>query len=159
METSGADLWGANGFLAAWIALPEFRLEGWTGENCWMSGEGKGHWRQEGETWSLEEKGTCRMKEEGKENPFWNRWVFRPKSGGIYEVAHARRGEPQDLVLLKPASEGRWVSEEKHLCGQDEYSSEVELGAGEVVMTWKVRGPEKDYRLVRRYWRAEGCRG
>lgn len=122
-----------------------------------MLGQGKGSWKQEGEAWHLEEKGTCR-REGGGENPFWNLWVFRPRASGGCEVAQARRGEPQYLVLIKLVSEGRWVSEEKHLCGQDEYACEVELGRGEVVMTWEVRGPEKDYRLVRRYRMTEGDR-
>lgn len=155
MEISGANVEGADGLLAAWSGLSEFRLEGWTGENCWMSGRGQGSWKQEGEVWSLEENGTCRT-DGGGENSFWNLWVFRPKADGSCQVAHARQGEPQQLVVIKPTSKSRWISEEKHLCGQDEYACEVELGSGEVVMTWTVRGPKKDYRLVRVYQRAGG---
>ena len=156
MEISGANAEGAEGLLAAWSGLSEFSLEGWTGENCWMSGQGQGHWKQEGANWYLEEKGTCRTEKTEGENPFWNFWVFRPGAEGVYEVAHARRGEPQHLVVLKPVSMGRWVSGEKHLCGSDEYACEVVLDSGEVRMVWQVRGPEKDYRLVRRYRMAQG---
>lgn len=121
-----------------------------------MSGKGEALWKREGGGWRMEEKGTCRMQEAAEESGFWNSWVFSLEEGGALSVAHARRGEPQSLVNLIYREGQGWRSEEAHLCGRDEYACQIRETAGEVVMFWDVRGPEKNYRLVRRYRSGSG---
>lgn len=51
-----------------------------------------------------------------------------------------------------PVQDGAFL----HECGRDTYSGNLELRAdGSFQLTWTVRGPEKSYRMVTKYRRAD----
>ncbi|MGF1530803.1 MAG: DUF6314 family protein [Puniceicoccaceae bacterium] len=54
-------------------------------------------------------------------------------------------------LIYRPAC-GSWESEQPHYCGRDVYEAEVALDpTTQLRISWKVRGPKKDYRTSTRY--------
>lgn len=152
-----ADLMRGAFLLSKWRKLPVFSLEGWTDGVRWMSGRGRVCWRREGKYLHLEERGDCWMDgPQAKDSAFWNVWVFNFGAGSTLGLGHARQGQPKVLVELVWQKVGQWRSKEDHLCGKDVYHCQVEELPGEIVLSWRVRGPEKNQLLIRRYRLGEG---
>lgn len=80
------------------------------------------------------------------------RWTWDP-ARGILALHHARRGDDGAVHLgdLAPGPDGTWRSLAPHLCGADTYDAALTLQGPEIVVVWRVHGPKKSYRVVRRY--------
>ena len=81
---------------------------------------------------------------------FRSDWTTRR---GLLTLHHTRRGDDSAVHLgdLAEGPDGAWRSLAPHLCGADTYDVVITIGAEELVLAWRVRGPSKDYLMVRRY--------
>lgn len=79
-------------------------------------------------------------------NSFW----WQRVEGGV-SLSHLRHEAPVLLFELQPGPDGRWLTAEAHLCGQDHYSAELSLTADGFLLGWQITGPRKNERLSYRY--------
>ena len=86
----------------------------------------------------------------GRELAMSNRFWWQRSERGV-SLSHLRHEAPVLLFELLPQPDGRWLTAEPHLCGQDHYSAEltpVEMG---FLLSWEITGPRKNERLDYRY--------
>ena len=79
-----------------------------------------------------------------------NRFWWRRTQRGIL-LSHLRYEQPVELFELLPGENGRWMTAEPHLCGQDHYSAELTETDGGFLLAWQITGPRKNERLSYRY--------
>ena len=118
------------------------------------SGLGKGRVDTEEQEASLiyKEKGVW-ISEAGKEISFKNtyRWTFEESQ---IRLEHLRFGEdqPVHLFYLKEESDGLWMSVCPHVCDRDLYSAIMKLEENCILLSWRIKGPEKDERIRYKYY-------
>ena len=97
--------------------------------------------------------------EAGKELVLRNvyRWT-RMRDDSFIRLEHLRHGpdKPVHLADLYTDGDNVFQSKEPHHCGADTYTAAVEAGETELVLSWRVKGPEKDEAYCSRY-RDQGC--
>jgi hypothetical protein len=96
-----------------------------------------------GEVLVFSEQGTWRP-EGGRDIRFSN--VFRwTKGERRLRMEHLRFGidHPVYLFDLEPAGEREWRSASPHVCSEDCYAAEMQVGEGSIVLRWSVNGPRK----------------
>ncbi len=142
-----------------WALLPQigaFAFEASNGVGSATDWNGRG----EGEVlvtdhqrgWLFAEAGrytTPHGRELAMHNSFW----WRRSERGI-SLSHLRHGAPVLLFELRPGPDGRWLTAEPHLCGQDHYSAELTPLPGGFRLGWQITGPRKNERLEYRYLRS-----
>ncbi|MGL6522303.1 DUF6314 family protein [Aeromonas dhakensis] len=79
-----------------------------------------------------------------------NRFWWQRGEEGI-RLSHLRYEQPVVLFELLPQTDGRWLTAEPHLCGQDHYSAELKPTEGGFLLGWQITGPRKNERLSYRY--------
>ncbi len=79
-----------------------------------------------------------------------NRFWWQRGEQGI-RLSHLRYEQPVVLFELLPQTDGRWLTAEPHLCGQDHYSAELMPSEGGFLLGWQITGPRKNERLSYRY--------
>lgn len=79
-----------------------------------------------------------------------NRFWWQRGEQGI-RLSHLRYEQPVVLFELLPQTDGRWLTAEPHLCGQDHYSAELTPSEGGFLLGWQITGPRKNERLSYRY--------
>ncbi|WP_368205153.1 DUF6314 family protein [Aeromonas sp. s5] len=79
-----------------------------------------------------------------------NRFWWQRGEQGI-RLSHLRYEQPVVLFELLPQADGRWLTAEPHLCGQDHYSAELTPAEGGFLLGWQITGPRKNERLSYRY--------
>lgn len=79
-------------------------------------------------------------------NSFW----WQRGERGI-SLSHLRHQAPVLLFELLPQGDGRWLTAEAHLCGQDHYSAELTPTEDGFLLAWQITGPRKNERLSYRY--------
>lgn len=79
-----------------------------------------------------------------------NRFWWQRGEEGI-RLSHLRYEQPVVLFELLPQTDGRWLTAEPHLCGQDHYSAELTPTEGGFLLGWQITGPRKNERLSYRY--------
>lgn len=79
-----------------------------------------------------------------------NRFWWQRGEQGI-RLSHLRYEQPVVLFELLPQTDGRWLTAEPHLCGQDHYSAELTPTEGGFLLGWQITGPRKNERLSYRY--------
>lgn len=79
-----------------------------------------------------------------------NRFWWQRGEQGI-RLSHLRYEQPVVLFELLPQADGRWLTAEPHLCGQDHYSAELTPTEGGFLLGWQITGPRKNERLSYRY--------
>ena len=86
-------------------------------------------------------------KEFGFKNTY--RWTFE---SNYVKLEHLRFGENNPVVLfnLEATSETQWTSVCPHKCDLDFYSADLTIEENQIVLKWKVKGPEKDEEI--NYW-------
>ena len=80
------------------------------------------------------------------------RWTARSRwwvEGDALAVEHHRQGVPASATLDQ--TDRQWQARTPHRCPPDAYDVALAVTPGEVVVTWTVTGPLKDYRIVTRY--------
>ena len=86
----------------------------------------------------------------GRELTMHNRFWWQRGEQGI-RLSHLRYEQPVVLFELLPQTDGRWLTAEPHLCGQDHYSAELTPTEGGFLLGWQITGPRKNERLSYRY--------
>lgn len=79
-----------------------------------------------------------------------NRFWWQRGEQGI-RLSHLRYEQPVVLFELLPQADGRWLTAEPHLCGQDHYSAELMPTGDGFLLGWQITGPRKNERLSYRY--------
>ncbi|AZU46233.1 hypothetical protein C3B79_0414 [Aeromonas hydrophila] len=79
-----------------------------------------------------------------------NRFWWQRGERGI-RLSHLRYEQPVVLFELLPQADGRWLTAEPHLCGQDHYSAELMPTGDGFLLGWQITGPRKNERLSYRY--------
>lgn len=79
-----------------------------------------------------------------------NRFWWQRSEQGI-RLSHLRYEQPVVLFELLPQADGRWLTAEPHLCGQDHYSAELTPTGDGFLLGWQITGPRKNERLSYRY--------
>ncbi|WP_429143424.1 DUF6314 family protein [Aeromonas hydrophila] len=79
-----------------------------------------------------------------------NRFWWQRGEQGI-RLSHLRYEQPVVLFELLPQEDGRWLTAEPHLCGQDHYSAELTPTGDGFLLGWQITGPRKNERLGYRY--------
>ncbi|AXV32439.1 hypothetical protein BFW41_00220 [Aeromonas hydrophila] len=79
-----------------------------------------------------------------------NRFWWQRSEQGIL-LSHLRYEQPVVLFELLPQADGRWLTAEPHLCGQDHYSAELTPTGDGFLLGWQITGPRKNERLSYRY--------
>ncbi|MFA7822452.1 DUF6314 family protein [Aeromonas dhakensis] len=79
-----------------------------------------------------------------------NRFWWQRGEQGI-RLSHLRYEQPVVLFELLPQTDGRWLTAEPHLCGQDHYSAELTPTGDGFLLGWQITGPRKNERLSYRY--------
>lgn len=99
--------------------------------------------------WLFAERGlytTPHGRELAMHNSFW----WQRVEGGV-SLSHLRHEAPVLLFELQPQPDGRWLTAEAHLCGQDHYSAELTPTGSGFLLSWEIRGPRKNERLEYSY--------
>jgi len=144
-----------------WEQLPQigaFAFEASNGAGSATDWNGRG----EGEVLVTDHQGGWLFTEQGHyttphgrvltmHNSFW----WQRGERGI-SLSHLRHQAPVLLFELLPQGDGRWLTAEAHLCGQDHYSAELTQTDGGFLLGWEIRGPRKNERLSYRYWSEGG---
>ena len=79
-----------------------------------------------------------------------NRFWWQRGEQGI-RLSHLRYEQPVVLFELLPQTDGRWLTAEPHLRGQDHYSAELTPTGDGFLLGWQITGPRKNERLSYRY--------
>ncbi len=63
-----------------------------------------------------------------------------------FRLEHLRFGDDKPVVLvdIKPLDGHHWQSIAPHYCGQDEYFLSIKLKADQLILDWRIMGPNKD---------------
>ena len=110
--------------------------------------------KQEWNTVLYDENGIFHMGD--KDMEVFRKYEYQYKDNGILEIYFVEYGKRAHLFLSLKFTEkedGYWVATSDHLCIKDLYSAHFKIafdgiGAKEVTMTYRVRGPQKDYESV-----------
>ena len=92
----------------------------------------------------------------GKELEVFRQYEYDYKDDGILEIYFVEYGKRAHLFLslkFSKKEDGYWIATSDHLCIKDLYSATFKIAfdgisAREVTMTYRVRGPNKDYESV-----------
>ena len=150
-----------SAILRLWGQLPQigvFAFEASNGAGSATDWNGRG----EGEVRVTDHQGGWLFTEQGRyttphgrvltmHNSFW----WQRGERGI-RLSHLRHQAPVLLFELLPQGDGRWLTAEAHLCGQDHYSAELTQTTSGFLLGWEIRGPRKNERLSYRYWSEGG---
>ena len=84
---------------------------------------------------------------DGREFHFTNvyRWTALPASHTI-RLEHLRFGAEKPVYLfdMEPIGGSKWASVQPHMCREDCYQAEMDVGAESIDLSWSIRGPEKE---------------
>lgn len=92
----------------------------------------------------------------GKDLEVFRQYEYVYKDDGILEIYFVELGERAHLFLslkFSKKEDGYWIATNDHLCIKDLYSATFKIAfdgisAREVIMTYRVQGPSKDYESV-----------
>ncbi|HHQ4568168.1 TPA: DUF6314 family protein [Aeromonas hydrophila] len=139
-----------------WRQLPQIGAFAFTASN----GEGSAtDWcgSGEGEVTVTDHQGGWLFAEQGRYTTphgrvlaMHNRFWWQRGERGI-RLSHLRYEQPVVLFELLPQADGRWLTAEPHLCGQDHYSAELAPTGDGFLLGWQITGPRKNERLSYRY--------
>ncbi|MFM5670804.1 DUF6314 family protein [Aeromonas hydrophila] len=140
-----------------WCQLPQIGAFAFTASN----GEGSAtDWcgSGEGEVTVTDHQGGWLFAEQGRYTTphgrvltMHNRFWWQRSEQGI-RLSHLRYEQPVVLFELLPQADGRWLTAEPHLCGQDHYSAELTPTGDGFLLGWQITGPRKNECLGYRYW-------
>ncbi|MFQ2267692.1 DUF6314 family protein [Aeromonas hydrophila] len=139
-----------------WRQLPQIRAFAFTASNGegsatdWCgSGEGEVTVTDHHGGWLFAEQGRYTTPH-GRVLAMHNRFWWQRGELGI-RLSHLRYEQPVVLFELLPQADGRWLTAEPHLCGQDHYSAELTPTGDGFLLGWQITGPRKNERLSYRY--------
>lgn len=92
----------------------------------------------------------------GKELEVFRQYEYEYKNDGVLEIYFVEYGKRAHLFLSLKFSKqegGYWIATNDHLCIQDLYSATFKIAfegisATEIMMSYRVRGPNKNYESV-----------
>ena len=63
-----------------------------------------------------------------------------------FQLEHLRYGidQPVKLVDIRSLDEDHWRSTSPHYCGQDKYFLDLNIKIDQLILDWKIKGPNKD---------------
>ena len=139
-----------------WRQLPQIGAFAFTASNGegsatdWCgSGEGEVTVTDHHGGWLFAEQGRYTTPH-GRVLTMHNRFWWQRCEQGI-RLSHLRYEQPVVLFELLPQADGRWLTAEPHLCGQDHYSAELTPTGDGFLLGWQITGPRKNERLSYRY--------
>ncbi|HAT6344523.1 TPA: hypothetical protein JAJ28_002254 [Aeromonas hydrophila] len=139
-----------------WRQLPQIGAFAFTASNGegsatdWCgSGEGEVTVTDHHGGWLFAEQGRYTTPH-GRVLAMHNRFWWQRGEQGI-RLSHLRYEQPVVLFELLPQADGRWLTAEPHLCGQDHYSAELTPTGDGFLLGWQITGPRKNERLSYRY--------
>ena len=139
-----------------WRQLPQIGAFAFTASNGegsatdWCgSGEGEVTVTDHHGGWLFAEQGRYTTPH-GRVLTMHNRFWWQRGEQGI-RLSHLRYEQPVVLFELLPQVDGRWLTAEPHLCGQDHYSAELTPTGDGFLLGWQITGPRKNERLSYRY--------
>lgn len=139
-----------------WRQLPQIGAFAFTASNGegsatdWCgSGEGEVTVTDHHGGWLFAEQGRYTTPH-GRVLAMHNRFWWQCGEQGI-RLSHLRYEQPVVLFELLPQADGRWLTAEPHLCGQDHYSAELTPTGDGFLLGWQITGPRKNERLGYRY--------
>ncbi|HEG4447353.1 DUF6314 family protein [Aeromonas hydrophila] len=139
-----------------WRQLPQIGAFAFTASNGegsatdWCgSGEGEVTVTDHHGGWLFAEQGRYTTPH-GRVLAMHNRFWWQRSERGI-RLSHLRYEQPVVLFELLPQADGRWLTAEPHLCGQDHYSAELTPTGDGFLLGWQITGPRKNERLSYRY--------
>ncbi|MGU5676151.1 DUF6314 family protein [Aeromonas hydrophila] len=139
-----------------WRQLPQIGAFAFTASNGegsatdWCgSGEGEVTVTDHHGGWLFAEQGRYTTPH-GRVLAMHNRFWWQRSERGI-RLSHLRYEQPVVLFELLPQADGRWLTAEPHLCGQDHYSAELTPTGDGFLLGWQITGPRKNERLGYRY--------